>query len=146
MKNRRNIIGSPAGQAFKNWHKTLGDDLYASDVDLALVQNGDIIAFIDFKANETDRATARGKSLTYGQLVLYNCLAVLAYKVFIVKADWSGSRCGNCGNGVKSVGGFSNFTIEQFEFSDKIPYNRKIVLENGTAEQYLLWERNLRGI
>ena len=83
--NKRNLIGSPSRDLYRQIHKErryYSSDYdhrrcCASDVDLVELRNGKVVAFTDVKLNGKD-------GLTYYEKILYHELATKIAPVFLV--------------------------------------------------------------
>lgn len=131
-----NLKGSESRDAFKHWHKQLGPSFYATDIDLALVakwggnpDNHYIVAIIDYK-QEYD-------CVSFTEAIFYNACTKMKIPVYIVISDYD-----------IETDSFGPFTIERYIWCDPGPEPPKCefvpVLENGTKEDYWMWEHKLR--
>lgn len=124
------LKGSAFRDAVKAWHKTLGSDLYACDLDLVLVRfsANALAACLDVKKP--------GDGLTGTHRAVYDTLESLGIPVYLIAPlKYQTVFCQVCGK--------SDIEIEE---SSSILVTRYIDNKSRemTREQYILWERSLR--
>lgn len=119
------LIGSPARDKFKHWHKTLDNRFYALDADLFLVNKNPegIIALLDYKRPSD--------TLTFTEVLAYNHLLRVGIQIWLIESI-------DC----------TRFTIAQYVGGDWHPrpptFKLNTVLRNGTGKDYAEWEQELR--
>ena len=131
-ERKRALKGSPALDAFKQWHKTLDDDLYASDFDLVLVSKkpARIIAVVDYKRP--------GDCVSFAEGVAYDDLIMRGIPVYIVTATWSEGR----------KVPFTRFTVQRLVWANWRPdppeCDFEAVLLDVSWRKFRQWEVDLR--
>jgi len=80
--HKMNCKGSPSRDAFKQWHKLLGDELYACDLDFVLVSKHPpgIVAVFDYKRPDDD--------ITFSEVLAYNKLKQDGIPLYIVVGEY----------------------------------------------------------
>ncbi|MBE3576897.1 MAG: hypothetical protein IMX00_04325 [Limnochordales bacterium] len=123
----RRLKGSTSRDEFKFWHKQLATDLYAMDVDLALVSKvvPGIVAILDYK-QPYDR-------VTFAEVLGYNHFLNVGIPVYLLRGH---------------APEFSELTVEEYMGGDWKPdpprCETRVVLEKASPEEFLEWERKLR--
>ena len=125
--NKRQLYGSPTLDCFKHRHKTIDLPLYASDIDLLLIDfdpHPQILACLDYKT--------KWDSITKTECIVYDNFIRMNIPVFIVQGD--------------SVTG--KFEIKQMHsadlHNDKANARLTTVARTNCYEQYGKWELSLR--
>lgn len=131
--DKRDLIGSPARDAFKHWHKTYGPkNAYGCDVDFLFVEKfpPGIAAGIDYKQP--------GDTIGFSEIIAYNAFLDAGIPMFIVESHWvkDGDR------------NFEQFSIFQYVGGDfrpnpPIPYF-KTIKTKCSATDYWDWEMGVR--
>jgi hypothetical protein len=120
------IYGSPRRDRFKQRHKLLSKEFYACDLDFVLIQKTpvpDIVAVLDYKANE-------GERITFAEVIAYCAMIRRGIPVYVIR--------GNVDTGA--------FDIEQFvgghhrEPRAEFKHITRVL----NWEQFGDWERRLR--
>lgn len=132
-KKKRELKGSPARDAFKQFHKTILRPFYAVDLDLVFVEKTPIpgvVAVLDYK-QPNDR-------VSFSEVLLYNKLLEVGIPVFVVISAW-------CKNQDPP---FNNFAIFRYCSGDHRPEPPLVDLEtihhSLTFEEFVEWEGSLR--
>jgi len=121
--NKRQLYGSPTLDCFKHRHKTIDLPLYASDIDLLLIDfepHPQILACLDYKT--------KWDSITRTECIVYDNFIRMNIPVFIVQGD--------------SVTG--KFEIKQMHSADLQNARLTTVARTNCYEQYGKWEMSLR--
>ena len=134
---KQQLIGSPSRDILKRWHKDLGSDLYALDVDFVFItktstDTGGISAVVDFKM-ERDKGR-----ITFTEAMFYAFLIDAGVPVFLVIAT-----------GVDEENNKPVFPMWVQEIT-KVPDWKTPIWEATEKEQiltpkeYVAWERKVR--
>lgn len=120
------IHGSPRRDRFKQRHKSLSRDFYASDLDFVLVTKlpvPDVVAVLDYKSSE-------GEPTTFAEVIAYSALLRRGVPVYRVTGDVETGR----------------FTIHRFAGGHHRQPRAafKFVADVHSWEQFGQWERLLR--
>ncbi|NJO00033.1 MAG: hypothetical protein HC875_40940 [Anaerolineales bacterium] len=126
------LQGSPSRDAFKHWHKSLGKDLIATDLDFVLVSDSGlapgIIAVLDYKRPED--------KLSFTEIIAYNQLVEFGIPIYVIVAEYLDGKLSE------------KFTIRQYFTGNP----RKLedvqlsepILMNASRDEYERWERRIR--
>lgn len=125
-RRKRTLRGSPARDAFKQWHKLLFCDLYACDADFILVEKNPpgIVAVIDYKAP--------GDIVTFSETLAYNAFLECGVNVYIVIGEAP----------------FDDLEIYAYLGGDSVPEPPVVDLElihvTHSKLEFARWEKQLR--
>lgn len=132
-ESTKKLKGSAYRDAVLHWHKSLGDDLYISDIDLVLVElDGDVLkAVIDVKSLRDDNISTTQEAL-YGWFIkhgidvyLLTCLS--STTVF----------CEHCGRTDVFIDADTNVKLTNYATGQ---------VKFFTKTEYVAWERKKRGL
>jgi len=130
------LKGSKSRDAFKHWHKQLGRSFYATDIDFAFVAKWPgnpkkhyIVAIVDYKQGYD--------CVSFTEAIFYNACVQMKIPVYIIISDYN-----------SDTESFGLFAVQRYIWCDPGPdppaCEFVTVLENGTKDDYWMWEYNLR--
>jgi hypothetical protein len=124
-ESTRQQQGSPSRDLFKRKHKDLGRDLYALDIDFALIEKypyPTIVAILDYKQSQDE--------ITFSEVIAYNSLLERGIPIYIISGDADQGA----------------FTILKYEGGNyKKPISRlRVVHQTENWQEFEKWERGLR--
>lgn len=124
-ESTRQQKGSPSRDLFKRKHKDLGRDLYALDIDFALIEKNPyptIVAILDYKQSSDE--------ITFSEVIAYNSLIDRGLPVYIISGD-------------AESGAFTIFKYEGGNYRKPISRLRAIH-QTQDWSGFESWERSLR--
>lgn len=133
---KQSLVGSKSRDVFKRWHKDLGKDLYALDIDLMLITkrgaSGGISAIVDFKL------AREGDNITFTEAIAYKFFIEAGVRVFIVVAkgvDEDGYKLLPPVY-VRELLKVTDWKPPAFEFGERVEFS--------TVKEFSAWERKVR--
>lgn len=127
----KHLKGSPYRDAVKHWHKTLPDDLYTCDIDLALLGFGDspVKAILDVKSRDDHRISTVHEKL-------YDWFIAQDIPVFLITVDkYEKVYCELCGKHEVVIAKDSDVIITEYATG---------LMRVMGRDDYIKWERGWR--
>ncbi len=124
----KHLKGSPYRDAVKHWHKTLPNDLYVCDIDLALISfDGESVkAILDVKSRNDHKI-----STTHERL--YDWFIKQQIPVFLITVEhYDKIYCEHCGKHDVVIAEDSDVTITEYTTGESRTMSR---------DEYIEWER-----
>lgn len=123
---KKDLKGSPSRDTFKQKHKEINPEFYASDLDFVLTTKypfPDIVAAIDFKTANDE--------IGFSEVIAYNALVVRGINVYIVTGDPESGK----------------FRIEKYigGHHKKPRYQIELIATTSDWTDFANWELSLRG-
>jgi hypothetical protein len=136
-KQKQELVGSASRDIFKRWHKDLGRDLYALDIDLMLIHktghsSGGISAVIDFKLARERNA------ITFTEAIAYKFFIESGIRVFLIVASKVEEEALHIIPPVfaQEITKITDWKTPAWEVGERIDFQ--------TREDFVRWERELR--
>ena len=127
----KHLKGSPYRDAVKQWHKTLPQDLYACDIDLALISFSDsaVKAILDVKS-------PNDKPLSETHKQLYDWFTVQEIPVFLITiVSYQKVYCETCGKHEIVIAKDSDVIVTEYDTGQ---------FRRMSKGEYIEWERGWR--